>query len=79
MQLGQGNVFTGVCDSVHRGGVPGLVRGVFNFSGGVLQFWGGLKFFLGGPIFLQFFFLIQIFFPQNFFWDAPTLPPGYGQ
>ena len=25
MKLGQGNIFTPVCDSVNRGGVPGLV------------------------------------------------------
>ena len=28
MKLGQGYVFTGVCDSVHRGGMPGYSRGV---------------------------------------------------
>ena len=35
-KLGQGNVFTGVCDSVQRGGVPGLVPG-----GGVYLVWSG--------------------------------------
>ena len=56
-KLGQGNVFTGVCDSVHGGGglVPGglqFFRGVFKFFGG-LQFLGGvLQIFWGGsPIF----------------------------
>ena len=32
-KLGQGNVFTGVCDSVNRGGVPGLVTGGCTWSG----------------------------------------------
>ena len=27
MKLGQGNVFTGVCDSVHRGGLPQCMLG----------------------------------------------------
>ena len=65
-KFGQGYIFTGVCDSVHRG--------VSNFSGG-LQFFGGSPIFRGSPNFFFFFFLFfPIFFPQNFFWDAPTPP-----
>ena len=88
-KLGQGNKFTGVCLStggvvvwsrgglqffggspIFRGWSP-IFRGVSNFSGvvsnflGVSNFLWGLQFFGGG--------LIQIFFPKNFFWDAP--PP----
>ena len=43
--FGQGNVFTGVCDSVHGGRV--WSRGVSNFSGGSPIFQGGLQFFGG--------------------------------
>ena len=63
--LDQGNIFTGVCDSVHRGGgvwsgglqffggSPILGGGVSNFSGDLQFFWGGsgLQFFGGSPIF----------------------------
>ena len=89
-KFGQGYIFTGVCDSVHRGGgglVPGgspIFRGGLQLiSGGVSKFSGGLNFSRGSPIFrggLQsfffnfFFFFFQFLFPQNFFWDAPTPP-----
>ena len=64
-KLGQGNVFTGVCDSVQEGG-GGLVPGGWWSGPGVggglvprgLQFFGGLQFFWGVSIFsggLQFF------------------------
>ena len=83
-KLGQGNIFTPVCDSVNRwGGVWSGPGGGWSARGGRgwWSAWGGLQ-FSGGrgliQIFLiQIFFLIQffflIFFPQNFFWDAP--PP----
>ena len=49
--FGQGNVFTGVCDSVHGGGV--WSRGVSPIFGGCLQFFGGegSPIFWGSPIF----------------------------
>ena len=57
-KLGQGNVFTGVCDSVHGGGVVvwswgggGLIPGGLQFFGGCLQFFGGSPIFGGLQIF----------------------------
>ena len=58
--FGQGNIFTPVCHSVHRGGGLNpnfqggcVVRGVPpNFPGGCLQFFGGSPIFRGvSPIF----------------------------
>ena len=89
-KLGQGYIFTGVCDSVHRGrsghGESPILGGSLQFRGGVSPIFGGspifrgsLQFFRGSPIFsgglLIFFSFFFNFFPQNFFWDAPT-PAG---
>ena len=61
MKFGQGYIFTGVCDSVHRGGVwsrggspiflerSPIFWGVSNFSGGLQFFRGVLQ--GGSPIF----------------------------
>ena len=48
--LGQGNIFTPVCHSVHRGGVRGFIRGAcVVLFGGVCGFIGGRAwFYLGG-------------------------------
>ena len=54
--FGQGNIFIGVCDSVHRGGV--WSRGVSDFSGGLQLFFdgggvwsrGGVSNFFGGEV-----------------------------
>ena len=63
-KLGQGNIFTPVCDSVNRGGAGpgglvcpggGLPGGVVCLGGGLPGgspiFWGGLQFSGGSPIF----------------------------
>ena len=56
--FGQGNIFTGMCDSVHRGDlVPGGLQffwgrcSIFRGEGAVSNFSGGLQFFGGSPIF----------------------------
>ena len=58
MKLGQGNIFTCVCDSVN-GGVSGPGGSPISGSSGGLQFFGESPIFLGSPIFwgegLQFF------------------------
>ena len=72
-KLGQGNKFTGVCLST--GGVVVWSQGGLQFFGGSPIF-RGVSNFLGGinsNFFNSNFFLIQIFYPKNFFWDAP--PP----
>ena len=75
MKLGQGNIFTRVCDSVNGG--CGLVLGGLQFWGGSSNFggvspifWGGLQFFEGGVppnfFFFKFFFFLfsNLFFPK---------------
>ena len=58
--LGQGNIFTPVCHSVHRGGMRGFIRGVCMvfLGGGVSGFiWEGMRGFIwGGRVW---FFRIQ--------------------
>ena len=58
--FGQGSIFTGVCDSVHRGGVPDFAliflggSSKFSGGGGILGgvfFWGGSSKFSGGRVF----------------------------
>ena len=73
-KFGQGYIFTGVCDFVHRGGV--WSRGVVsNFSGGVSPiFWGGLQFWGGSPKFF-FFLFFQIFIPPKFLLGCTNPPP----
>ena len=36
-KLGQGNIFTGVCDSVHRGGLPQCMLGYHSLGPGTPQ------------------------------------------
>ena len=49
-KLGQGNIFTPVCDSVNKGG-GGLVWSWGGWSGpGGSPIWGGLQFFGGGVV-----------------------------
>ena len=69
MKFGQGYIFTGMCDSVHRGGVWSGPGGVLQFLG-VSNFLGGLQFFGGSPIF---FFFFQFFSPK--FLLGCTTPP----
>ena len=81
-KLGQGNVFTGICDSVHLGGGGGwcwsgpggfpIFRVVSIFSG-VSNFSGGLQIFWGAPIFRG---GLQILAGVSKF--SPTPPPRYG-
>ena len=87
-KLDQGNVFTGVCDSVHRGVGWGLVPGGgWSAPGGWSPIFLGSPIFWGSPIFrrggLQLFggvlnFFFQIFFPKiSSGMHQP--PPIYGQ
>ena len=68
-KLGQGNVFTGVCDSVHGGG--GLVPGGLQFFRGVFKFFGGSPIFGGSP---NFGGVLQIFWGgfSNFSRGSPN-------
>ena len=47
-KLGQGNIFTPVCDSVNIGGWSGPGEGVSPIFRGSLQFFGGVSNFSGG-------------------------------
>ena len=73
--FGQGNIFTPVCHSVHRG--VWSREGGLQFFGGVWS-WGGLQFFRGEG--LQFFGGLQFFFFFDFcfLWGYPP-PLEYGQ
>ena len=84
--LGQGNIFTPVCHSVHRGGGSPNFRGegFSHFSGGSSNFLGGSPIFREGLQFFEGGFSnfsggvsnfsggVSNFFFQNFFW-------AYGQ
>ena len=76
--LGGLQFFRGV-SNFFRGGETG----VSNFSWGSPIFWGVSTFSKGSPMFLGglqiFFSFFFNFFPQNFFWDAPTPPPRNSQ
>ena len=58
--LGQGNVFTGICNSVHRGGLllGGLLSGdlLWGWGGGV---WGWMGVSSQGIIYLNYFSLLR--------------------
>ena len=54
--FGQGNVFTGVCDSVHRGGVwSGGVSPIFRGGGCLLKIWGAVFSKFSGGCLLKIF------------------------
>ena len=64
--FGQGNVLTGVCDSVHRGGLQFFGGVPQNFlGGGSSKFSGGVPPNFRGGVFLQIFFWGE-WFLQNF-------------